>query len=415
MAQAEEARMQARRLTGADFVRSLACLGVLIHHLAQKLDPMALPPFWRPMHTTLIMGAFGVSAFFVLSGYLLARPFWQALDAGHPMPSLKTYFMRRFARIAPGFWAALTVSFVLSFAVFGVKVDFSLVLRYLAGLSFVSGWHWLTLFPVETNGPLWSIGFEVTSYVLLPAALVLLFFGRRFGLRGWPARFAWIGALALALGVHALIQSVVHIGSAGTGWQYGLVGGAREWVPEYNPIGYFAIFAIGALAGGVEVALTKRHGFVFDLIFVAGAALAVFAVGPAFRTGIAEGWGWLGIPYAFPLFPIGIGTMLAAGPSTVGIGRITEAAPFRFIALISFGIYIWHYLVLELMNRLLFPYFHFGGVRALGTWLGLSAMAIAISLVCGWLSYRLIEAPALAWERRRENQRRSSAEAVSPA
>ena len=327
MPQAEATRTTTGRLTGADFIRSLACLGVLIHHLAQKLDPTALPPFWRPVHTALITGAFGVAAFFVLSGYLLARPFWQALDAGRPMPSLKTYFIRRFARIAPGFWAALTVSFVLSLAVFGATFDLNLILRFLAGLSFVSSWHWLTLFPVEANGPLWSIGFEVASYVLLPAGLVLLFFGRRFGLRGWPARLAWIGVIALALGVHALFLSVIHIGNAGTGWQYGLVGGARQWMPEYNPIGFFAIFAIGALAGGVEVALARRRGLVFDMIFITGAALAVYAVGPTFRTGIAEGWGWLGIPYAFPLFPIGIGTMLAAGPSTVWIERITEAAP----------------------------------------------------------------------------------------
>ena len=404
-----------QRLTGADFIRSLACLGVLIHHLAQKLDPAALAPAWRPVHTALLMGSFGVAAFFVLSGYLLARPFWQALDAGTPMPSLKTYAMRRFARIAPGFWVALTASFVLSLTLFGVKPDFDIVLRYLAGLTFVSGWHWLTMFPVETNGPLWSIGFEVASYAMLPLCLIVLFAGRRFGLRGWPARFAWLGAIALALGAHALTRELVHITGFGTGWRHGLVGGAREWMPDYNPFGFYAIFAIGALAGGVEVALAKYMSRVFDVLFLAGLALAVFAVLPHFRAGVTEGWGWLRIPYAFPLFPIGIGLGLAVAPSAVWVGRVTEAAPFRFIALISFGIYIWHYLVLEVMRQGFVPYFHFGGVRNLTTWLMLCAVATLISFTLGWLSYRLVEAPALRWERRLEKGAQGKSAALNLA
>ena len=69
------------RLAGADFVRAFACLMVVGHHVAQRVDPAAFADdqTWMPMAVT--MGAFGVAAFFVLSGYLLARPFWLALDA----------------------------------------------------------------------------------------------------------------------------------------------------------------------------------------------------------------------------------------------------------------------------------------------------------------------------------------------
>ena len=402
-------------LVGADFVRSLACLGVLIHHLAQKLDPGALAPALRPVHAMLMLGSFGVAAFFVLSGYLLARPFWQALDAGRPMPSTGAYALRRFARIAPGFWVALTASFVLSFAVFGFPLDANLILRYLAGLTFVSDWHWLTMFPVEANGPLWSIGFEVSSYLFLPLCLALLFFGRRFGLAGWPARLSWLGVILIALGAHAATLAVFPIGGPGTGWRYGLVGGAREWMPEYNPFGFFAIFAIGALAAGLQTQIAARRGRLFDFLALGGLALMAASVAGYVPRVTTEGWGFMRIPYGFPLFPLGVGLVLATAPSTLRLGRLFEAGFFRFVALVSFGLYIWHYLVIELMRELIWPELAYAGIRALGSWFALSAVAVAVSLALAMLSYRLIEAPALAWGRRVEARLRGKTASPDPA
>ena len=74
--------MAADRLLGADFARASACLAVLAHHLAQRLDPNILPAAARPFYFIMLKGAFGVSVFFVLSGFLLARPLWLALDSG---------------------------------------------------------------------------------------------------------------------------------------------------------------------------------------------------------------------------------------------------------------------------------------------------------------------------------------------
>ena len=167
--------MTENRLLGADFARAAACLIVLFHHLAQRLSGGEILPALQVFRTFANNGTFGVAIFFVLSGFLLARPFWQALDKQQPMPSLRTYAMRRAARILPGFWLALTVTFVSTIAIFGVRLDGELLLRFLAGFLLVADWHWLTFFPVEVNGPLWSIGFEVTSYLLLPLGFALLF------------------------------------------------------------------------------------------------------------------------------------------------------------------------------------------------------------------------------------------------
>ena len=104
--------MTENRLLGADFARAAACLIVLFHHLAQRLSGGEILPALQVFRTFANNGTFGVGIFFVLSGFLLARPFWQALDKRQPMPSLRIYAMRRAARILPGFWLALTVTFV---------------------------------------------------------------------------------------------------------------------------------------------------------------------------------------------------------------------------------------------------------------------------------------------------------------
>ncbi len=129
-----EAPMAESRLLGADFLRAVACLTVLFHHLAQRMSGRVSLEFMDWFGFFARVGTFGVAIFFVLSGFLLARPFWVALDAGRPMPSLATYATRRAARILPGFWLALTVTFILSFTVFGDELDGQLVLRYLAGV-----------------------------------------------------------------------------------------------------------------------------------------------------------------------------------------------------------------------------------------------------------------------------------------
>ncbi|HTV70084.1 MAG TPA: acyltransferase [Rhizobiaceae bacterium] len=244
------------RLLGADFMRAAACLVVLFHHLAQRLDQGEIATPLEIFRIFSSNGTFGVAIFFVLSGFLLARPFWRALDGGKPMSSLRTYAVRRAARILPGFWLALTVTFVASFTIFNSRLDGELWLRFVAGFLLVADWHWITFFPVDINGPLWSISFEATSYVLLPVCFALLF---SVGASGWWARAIWLGVIALILAGHWLIASFVTIDEARRGWHFGLPGGANIWMPEYNPLAFFAMFAVGSFAAGFQVRWAKRR------------------------------------------------------------------------------------------------------------------------------------------------------------
>jgi peptidoglycan/LPS O-acetylase OafA/YrhL len=396
---------QDSRLLGADFVRASACAIVLFHHLAQRVDfrsELGGEPFLQVFNS---VGGFGVGVFFVLSGFLLARPFWQALDGGRPLPSLRTYGLRRAARIVPGFWLALTVTFLFSITVFGFAADGWLWLRYASGLLLVSDWHWTTLFPVEINGPLWSIGFEVTSYLLLPIGFWALFAVCSRRVAGWPARLLWLLVIGAALGAHWLFYNYVHVDPLRKGWNFGLQGGAKTWMPWFNPFGFFAMFAVGALAGGIQVLLARFRSVLFDLTALAALAAGGYMVWLDGMEGGGEYYGWMMVPYEFPLFHLLVGFLLAVTPSSVIVGRVLDNPVVRYLAQISFGVYVWHYLVLELVRVAWVPEIAHGSMTDPTKFLITSAVITGITMAIATLSYRWMEAPIIAWARRFENRR----------
>jgi peptidoglycan/LPS O-acetylase OafA/YrhL len=390
------------RLYGADFIRASACFIVLFHHLAQRIDfrsALGSNPFAQVFNT---VGGLGVAMFFVLSGFLLARPFWQALDAGRAMPSLRVYALRRAARIVPGFWLALTATFILSVTVFGATLDGWLWLRYAAGLLLLSDWHWTTLFPVEVNGPLWSIGFEVSAYVMLPLGFFGFFALGKGRLRGWPARLAWLAVIAVALGAHWLFYNNVHVDPYRKGWEFGLQGGAKTWMPWFNPFGFFAMFATGALAAGVQVSLARFRSIIFDGAAVVALGAAGWLIWSNGLRGGGEFYGWLRVPYQFPSFHLLIGAVLATAPSGLLVGRLLDNPLVAWLARISFGIYVWHYLVLELVRLYWVPEIAHGTMADGTKFLVASAVITVITMVVASLSWRWLELPVINWARQRE-------------
>ncbi len=175
---------QTNTLAGADGVRAIACLLVICHHMAQRIDRMPQPDFLQNIIAFFLLGNSGVSFFFVLSGYLLAYPFWKQYLYNGTFPSLKNFFLRRAARIMPGYYAAFFTALVLSFVLLPNSYMINAPVpkmeyfwrKLLTGLTFTSGFHYTTLFPSILDSPLWSISFEVFCYFLLPLFMAVLFF-----------------------------------------------------------------------------------------------------------------------------------------------------------------------------------------------------------------------------------------------
>jgi peptidoglycan/LPS O-acetylase OafA/YrhL len=160
------------RTVGLDAVRTAAALMVVITHFSDR-SGLSLPGNW---------GGNGVSVFFVLSGFLLWRPF--VLGS----PRISDYAISRSARILPAFWLAC------------------LILVPLRGGNLFN----FLLFVPDRPIPLpviWTLQAEVLFYLALP------FLGR---LRRPLAVPVVLGAISLVLDL-AIAWSPYH-GSAAEAW-----------------------------------------------------------------------------------------------------------------------------------------------------------------------------------------------------
>ncbi|MEY2514445.1 MAG: hypothetical protein QOJ89_1803, partial [bacterium] len=109
-----------RRMASIDGLRGIAALSVFAFHgwLYTMPEPRAANRSTITDYAAHEL-RLGLVLFFVLSGYLLSRPwFAAALDERRP-PDLRRYLRARAARIAPAYYAALTGSIGLLWGLSG--------------------------------------------------------------------------------------------------------------------------------------------------------------------------------------------------------------------------------------------------------------------------------------------------------
>jgi peptidoglycan/LPS O-acetylase OafA/YrhL len=149
---------RADRFPLMDSLRAIAALSVLGIHVALpsgRLDPDAagIQYFGRL--------DVGVAIFFLISGFLLYRPFVRARALDEPQPSTLAYAWRRALRIVPAYWLALAVAaaaFSMSYVFTG------------RGLWTYFGFAQIYDNDTDTGGisQAWTLCVEVTFYAFLP-------------------------------------------------------------------------------------------------------------------------------------------------------------------------------------------------------------------------------------------------------
>ena len=376
-----------------DGYRAIAALMVLTTHVAFNTGEI-LTPVVGP-----ILGRmdFGVTLFFLLSGFLLYRPWARSALTAGPKPALGTYAVRRAARILPAYWIMVAFTLLLLPEIQPVRwqawpVHLGLLHIYLPG------------FGLEGLTQTWSLATEVSFYVALP--LLAWAAGRRH--RGNPSASARWQLVVLA-GVVALawLFTIIRVS--------GLVGGsdmAGYWLP-----GVLDWFALGRAAAVVQVRLRM-------------------AAPPAWMVGLREiagatGWCLLiaGSLYVIASTPLaGPLTFAAADPSSLVIKHILYAAIAAFLLLpaflgvgdidpteplgesawarlltqpvvvylgtISYGVFLWHLVLLRLIQGGLgIPVF--GG----GFWF-MWPMVVLSSVLVASASWFLVEQPLQRWSHR---------------
>src|SRR5918998_518003 len=161
-------------LIAGDGVRGVGALFVFTTHVCLLADPIPDNNLLSYGWAAPILGHIdlALSAFFVLSGYLIARPYARAYVAGARRPRLRNYVRNRVLRVVPVFYL-LTVLVLLRFGLDGRLGDApgaetSSVWQVIGQFLFIQG---QTQGPASVPiGPAWSIGSEVGFYVIIPIA-----------------------------------------------------------------------------------------------------------------------------------------------------------------------------------------------------------------------------------------------------
>ncbi len=100
-------------------------------------------------------------------------------------------------------------------------------------------------------------------------------------------------------------------------------------------------------------------------------------------------------PYFFPLFPAINALLLASLCQSRWMGRLFDNPFCRYTARISFGLYLWHSVVLESLRTLWWPGFAIGQVSDLAFWGGISALVLVVAYAIASLSWFFFEKPIL--------------------
>lgn len=335
----------------------------------------------------------GVPLFFVISGFLLYRPFVAAHLEGLAHPGARSFLARRLLRIVPAYWVVLAV------------VAFGLGLKHLGGIGGIAVYFgFLQIYDnAHVGGGIsqaWSLCTEMTFYLVLPAyAWAVRRLARRPGRRPLAVEWAAVG------GVYAgglLVRAAIAFGDLRSPFDCRL-----DWLPatmDLFALGMALAVASASGRGGYETphraatllrAAAGRPWLCWTAAGVAyvGVSAGVFRtsdLGRAFTPGQVMGrqvlYGLIGLLVVAP----GVFGPQEAGPTR----RLLRSRPVALTGLASYGIYLTH-------NAVIDEYLLHAHRRVLHTPVGpLLAVTVAGTAVVSLLVYRLVERPALRLKRR---------------
>jgi peptidoglycan/LPS O-acetylase OafA/YrhL len=319
------------RRTLFDLLRLGAALAVLLSH------SYALTGRHEPGIGSQSVGNIAVLVFFSISGYLIAQSWMRE-------PRLVLFLAKRALRILPALLAVL----VLSAVVLGPLVTGQSLGSYLGSTD---TWRYITdnavmhtaydlpgvfasnPFPGTVNGSLWTLKHEVLCYLLVAA----------------------LGVCGLLRG-----RSVATVALVGLVLLFALVGGhGPAFFDESMLERAFFVAALLQVWGDDRV---PRRWPVAAVLLAAWVATASTAAGPWMAT--------IAIPYA---------TIVAAGALPAASERWMRGND------ISYGVYLWAFPVQQVIASTWYG----------ATPLGLSALALPITVALGLASWLLVEHPAL--------------------
>ena len=154
-----------RRVQSVHDLRGLAALAVLFYHVAAS--PYVAPP--RAIARVADLGYHGVTAFFVISGFVLPYSLYKS---AYRLGDFGGFITRRFARVEPPYFATIAAVLLLNLLVATIKhapyrIDGAQVALHIAYLVPLFGKTWLL-------NVFWTLCVEFQFYVLIGLCYPLL-------------------------------------------------------------------------------------------------------------------------------------------------------------------------------------------------------------------------------------------------
>lgn len=347
-----------------DGLRSIAILPVVLYHAG-------LPPF--------VSGFVGVDIFLVISGFLIGGIVQGDLAGGRF--SLLDFYARRLRRVLPALVVMILAVMVVATALMSGR---ELQLLAIAGISAILGFGniyfwWSTNYfaTALNNSPFlmtWSLGLEEQFYLTFPIAMVAChrFFPRR------------MGVMVAASTLVSFLLCIILISHYPSATFYLLP--TRLWE-----------LGAGVMLASIHAKSALRTSRRFD--DAAGMVALACLVGACIWTPIEP------FPGVATLVPVGATLALLHCHKGWVNRRLLSSAPFVGLGLISYSWYLWHMPMLELVELV-----HFGHPSLTAT-----LLAVSISLILAWLSWRYVETPWRHGDRKSQRSLRQYATVVVSA
>ncbi len=320
------------RLGVLDGLRGIAILLVLWYHVWEI-------SWWSPWPWLQFLpatGFVGVPLFFFLSGFVISYPFVRAALKGTGEPSWRHFAWRRFIKIVPSYVLSIGVAYAIGYA--ALQPNASLVPDLITHLLFIHTWFPLRYGTID--GVLWTLAVEVEFYCIFP--LIWWCFKRKPWLTaGAMVVLAWYWRIALSTCCFTTVFP-----------QY-----------EENLPGYLDIFAFGMIAAYLFVRCgdrlrASRLSYAGPLVAVAGVAFFTMLLENLYAQRLHDQWA--------SVWQINNRPLLGAAFAIIALGSLfsprwwqgaLDNAPLRFMAAISYNLYLYHQLVArELLWHHIPPY-----------------------------------------------------------
>lgn len=352
------------RFDNINLLRGFAALCVLVYHVIEHAGWTSFPSS-GPL-VVFRLGWLGVDLFFVISGFVIAYSALRSFRA-EPARFARRYWKHRLARIVPLYVLTLVLWIAFFWREFFDQPARAWSLQLASHLGFVHTF-WPETFG-SIDGANWSVGIEMQFYLAI--ALLVAWIERTPGWRIWligiVIAWTWRAAMAWA-----------HMGD-GASSVFMHVSQLPGCLDEFGA----GIFLAKRVLGDRELPPARAAAWI-------GAAVATGWIAMAIYWPRAGYWNIPGmiVFWRTPLAVFLVCVVASAVYLPPSLAR-RWLAPLDALGEVSYGIYLWHLLALELALRLY-------GTRPVPVLLA----TLALTVLAASLSWRYVEKPLMQLGRR---------------